>query len=54
MAGRTPVRASECYPAFAGMGRAVSKYFRTSKLRVDMYAYLDRLRGTKKFPSLTG
>ena len=33
---------SEYYPAFADMRRAVSEHFRTSKLNLDMYAYLDR------------
>ena len=33
---------SEYYPAPACMKRAVSEYFRTSRLRPDMYAYLDR------------
>ncbi len=33
---------SEYYPSFADMRRAVSEYFRTSKLKLDMYAYFDR------------
>ena len=33
---------SEYYPAFSDMRRAVSEYFRTSRLKLDMYVYLDR------------
>lgn len=33
---------SEYYPTFSDMRRAVSEYFRTSRLSLDMYAYLDR------------
>ena len=33
---------SEYYPAFADMKRAISEYFRTSRLKLDMYVYLDR------------
>ena len=35
------------------MRRAVSEYFRTSKLRLDMYAYLDRARLLMTIPGIS-
>lgn len=37
------LRVSEYHTAFANMRRAVSEYFRTSKLRLDMYTYFDQV-----------
>ena len=33
---------SEYHPAPAYMKRAISEYFRTTKLNLDMYVYLNR------------